>query len=139
MNEASDFFEDDELLDDGDTVIDTPADKPKKEREQAHKWKPESLRAVPWPRCEACGGPPDDGDPDAALQWQRVYGCKECDGVGHAEVPIDDEHYNETARGSDARVVLYAKRYARGVPLFDGCESRDESREPIYLTPETDF
>lgn len=137
-------FDDDEAIglgDDGDDLVDQSAvDEAKKEREQSHRYKSTQLKAVPWPVCPVCGGAPDDGQTDAAEQWQRVYNCTACDGVGHADVPVDDETFGDTIRGSDSRVVMLAKRYAIGAAdLWSGNSSHGTYRGTTFVTPEMDF
>jgi len=112
----------------------------KQKRDQSHRNKPGTLKSVPWPVCPVCGGPPDDDRRDSAEQWQRVYDCSACDGIGHEDVPIDDETFGETVSGSDARVVMLAKRYAAGMPdLWSGDVARGMYRGTTFVTPEMDF
>ena len=136
-------FDDDEaigLADEDEGLDEAVSDDEMKTREQSHRYKPAQLKAIPWPICSECGGPPEDGQKDAAEQWQRVYNCAACDGVGHADVPVDDETFGDTVRGSDARVVMLAKRYATGADdLWSGNSSHGTYRGTIFVTPEMDF
>lgn len=109
-----------------------------RERDQSHRYKPEPLRQMKLKRCSDCGGIPDGCVDDNLKQLQRVYACGSCDGIGWLDVPVDDAAMRDRDHrpGTEARIAIFAKRYALGLDLWSGCDELIRTPATVFRVPD---
>ncbi len=104
-----------------------------RQRDIEPKAKPPHLQTCPFPLCPDCGGPVAANRSNGYINPAMTQ-CTTCNGIGYVDPPVDDINFGDSPPGSEARVVMFAARYAAGLDLWTGAERpRPQNPEPQHV------